>query len=348
MSSTRPDTLGGAITVSDSKSLSLLEIEGLPPGTLVWNEDEGAYFKLTTCARRDIDLDPTDGYAAGVWTFANGDFTDSDEGDTLVVALSAPNGGYNGNYFIVSVDSATEITVSPAPSGTTTAPLAGAITVVDTGPHDGEFAVSVEGGNIFGVVWRLFTAGGGGGDVVADGVTIDGEGTELSPLSSLGPRAWTRVDVVADVQDLDIAWVGATGYSIEIIGVITGGQAADDAVYTVQPNAVATGQVTQAADGQTSTAGAFKTTDLVFAYTPDPGGFAYARVTFVTAVGGRRPMFGQYLYETAGGASQFHASFVGRWSDTSTAITSIRIHGNVAEAIGAGSYFLYRSIPLTP
>jgi hypothetical protein len=47
MGTSRPDTLGGTIAVSDSDALELLVARGLPIGTLVFNQDVGLFFKLT-------------------------------------------------------------------------------------------------------------------------------------------------------------------------------------------------------------------------------------------------------------------------------------------------------------
>lgn len=49
MSITRPQVLGGTIAASDSASISSdLNANGLPIGTLIWNEDVGDVFRLTS------------------------------------------------------------------------------------------------------------------------------------------------------------------------------------------------------------------------------------------------------------------------------------------------------------
>ncbi len=235
MSSTRPTTIGGSITVSDSQSLANLSVAGLPPGTTVWNEDVGAFFKLTTCARRDIVLDPTDFYDTGVFTFANGDFTAADEGQTLVVRFDYPNTGYNANYLIDSVDSATEITVDPAPADASVEPFTGAVTVVDTGPSEADVVVSVQAGAVFGVVWRI--VGVVPDDSITNAMLAEQPAHTVVGNATAGvanPTYLTRTQLTAELNEATNALPGAMPAANRAVLWRTG-TTLTDASATIQP-----------------------------------------------------------------------------------------------------------------
>lgn len=127
---TRPTTIGGIVNVIDSDDLALLNPEGLPVGSQVWNAGVGAYFELTTSARTVIDVDPTDNYDSPTWTLANATFTGK-EGCTLSIVLSTPNAAFSRAYVIDTVGSATECDVVDPPDGATVGDLSGSAVLYD-------------------------------------------------------------------------------------------------------------------------------------------------------------------------------------------------------------------------
>lgn len=112
MSTTRPQTLGGSINVADSDDLAALDIDGLPLGSRVANQDVGAEFALTSYSPDDRSITMTAGdevvASTRIWTFAEGNFFDGNLYANLTIA-DAENDQNNGVHVIEEVISATEV-----------------------------------------------------------------------------------------------------------------------------------------------------------------------------------------------------------------------------------------------
>ncbi len=206
---------------------------------------------------------------------------------------------------------------------------------------------------------RTFARAGGSGDggsgvVFTDGVTIDGLGTPLSPISSLGPRAWTRIDVVANAQDIDIPIVGETAYSVEIHAVGLNNNAAVSK-YTLQPNNLTTNQLYTDIEGlitgapQTSV---FNDATLAIGFAPVAAGASpgvcIMDFRFFMKAGTLRTGKGSWTQLSNAGVVGATAHQTLIWTDTATAITSLRLHSNQVDGWKAGSHVLWRAIPLQP
>lgn len=133
--SIRPNTLGGMISVANSAELATLDVTGLPPGTLVYNMDPSVKkaFRLTTCERRTIDIDPdTDSYdGAGEWVLAGGEFVASDVGCTAIVVAEFPNGALDGVWEIETVTDGETIVTNVVSDHEPVGVFAGTLVVFD-------------------------------------------------------------------------------------------------------------------------------------------------------------------------------------------------------------------------
>lgn len=327
MGATRPTTYGGAISVSNSQSLALLDVTGMPPGTLVWNEDVGAFFKLSVCARRTIELDPTDTYDAGVWTFANGDFTEEDAEDTLVIQFSGLNSGYNGNYFITAVNSATEIEALPAPADASTFPFEGAATVVATGPSVADVTVSVQGGAIFGLVWRVFEVGS---DPTVETVN------QLAALTDF--RSPALEDAATSITVSDLTGNADGDYEVYFHLVI---DAIASGVITLQINGADTNLYSTWSNIAAATlTGARSTTTCELAPSTTQADIVsgWIKIRSKTGFDFRT---GSYQTITATGPTTRTGVFT--YTDSATEITSLSITAG-ADAFGVGSFMMVRKL----
>lgn len=158
------------------------------------------------------------------------------------------------------------------------------------------------------------------------------------------PHGWTRVDVDVNAQDVDITFNGETGYGIEVIGYAPNNNAAGSTL-TVQPNNLSTNQSYQESVAASGTVSGVTGASLVVAFAAASGSTAF-NFTMITKSGAPRFYFGNYTYRNSSNAIVGSSVTAGVWQETATAITSIRIHSDRTDGIKAGSYFLYRAVPL--
>lgn len=224
---------------------------------------------------------------------------------------------------------------------------------VITNPPEGQRALKIDGDGNAVLVEPGGQSAALGGTVVADGVSVDGTGTAEDPIAvvpsyilGLTGAGWTRVDVEANAQNLDITVDGETGYVFEALCYFTC-PAGTGSTYTLQPNAVSTDQeYLEIYGNQADAAAAASAANLTIGFAPATGGKSVARFTFVMKTGTVRLLFGDYINLSALNAMATYDTLGGVWVDTSTAITSLRIHSDQATGIGDGSYILWRTVGL--
>jgi hypothetical protein len=116
---------------------------------------------------------------------------------------------------------------------------------------------------------------------------------------------------------------------------------------TIQPNAGSTNATSQDIEGSSSSAGAFNDTKLVVGYTANAANAnCQFDFRFLGKTGNLRTYTGSYTMISEAGAATLRGSIGGCWNDTSTAITSIRLHSNKSDGFKVGSYVLYRIVPV--
>ncbi len=159
--------------------------------------------------------------------------------------------------------------------------------------------------------------------------------------SGSSSSTWTEVAVSAG-QDVDITVAGDTAYCIEVSGYVINGNTGASTM-SIRPNAVSTDGYYQEIAGQNTTPTAFKTTYMGFAAvgTSLTGHFQF-RMFLKT--GTPRAFFGSYIQMLNATTIDAAGSVNGVWTDTSTAITSLRLHSDRANGWQAGSIIRYRTI----
>jgi hypothetical protein len=161
------------------------------------------------------------------------------------------------------------------------------------------------------------------------------------------PHGWTRVAVTdSDVQDIDITFDGEAGLVFEAMGLFTNNNA-EDATYTIQPNQVSTNQKSQ--DTESTPAGAasgFSSNNLAIGYAKASGGKCSLSFRMATKTGDMRWLHGAYDQISAVPAIVNHGNVGEFWNDTSTAITSLRLHCDKSAGFKVGSYIYWRAMPL--
>lgn len=156
--------------------------------------------------------------------------------------------------------------------------------------------------------------------------------------------AWTRQDVTADSQDIDITFDGENGYMIEVWGYCANSNAGN-ATYSLQPNAVSTNQTYMDA-ASNGVAVAPSTGAILQVGFCSATGKSFFEFKMLTKTGTFRRLVGSYTSVNNANAMTFHDTASALWADSATAITSLRIHSSVANGIGNGSFFLWRALPL--
>jgi hypothetical protein len=191
--------------------------------------------------------------------------------------------------------------------------------------------------------------GGGGGSVVADGVSLDGVGTLADPLAiipgyvtALG--GWTRIDQSITGQNMDIAVTGDTAHVIEVIGYSVNANAGASTV-SVQPQGAATNTKFQGIGSGSSdvTFGEHSTALAQCAFAPGSGAASF-QFRMYLKTGTVRFYHGSYTSISGANAITNHGSLSGIYADTSTAITSVRIGSDRADGMASGSFLLWRAI----
>lgn len=189
----RPTAIGGSIAVADSDELATLSLDGLPVGSIVWNIDVGAPFKLTQMVRTDITLETTDGYDSPTWTLANATFTGF-EGCTLSLVLQAPNVAFSRAYVIDTVGSATEVDVVDPPDGQTTGELFGsAVLYADALVTDSV----VDANGVIGLRWVKASDATGITQLTGDVTAGPGAGSVAATLANIPTTATMAGKVTA-------------------------------------------------------------------------------------------------------------------------------------------------------
>jgi hypothetical protein len=325
MSIARPTVQGGSIAVSDSDQLATLDISGLPVGTVVWNEDVGAPFKLTASDRTAITIDPADGYATGSWTFANATFTGFED-CTLLISLAPPNEAFGAAYNIDTVTSPTEVAVTPSPDGTTTAPLVGGVTLFSDALVTDQ-VVSANG--TIGVRWVVVTTEI---DPVAITASVSSEYDSITAQSIAG-------------QDLSITGLDGDAdgdYEFEGQLLLTGSASGNHV--TMRPNGVATDQVSTFL--YASGVGVASAVDTLL-YMDFPTNTADSVMTVkgtMTSKTGRNRIYTCVGAGRLTDGSGHMTNIIGYWTDTATAITSLVVHSDIASGLKAGSYIRLRKL----
>lgn len=156
--------------------------------------------------------------------------------------------------------------------------------------------------------------------------------------------AWTRIPVTVNAQDQDITFDGESNFSVEVFGYIINAQASASTL-TIQPNALSTNGSYQELFGAAGAPGATSAASMLCGFNAASahGWFSFRMFTKTGTV---RPYDGQYTAMSGALAITSTDVTSGRWNDTSTAITSLRIHSDQANGLGVGSYFVYRFTPL--
>ena len=338
----RPTVNGGTISVSDSDALAALSIDGLPVGTTVWNADVGAFFKLTQSARTAITLDPTDGYDSGTWTFANATFTGF-EGCTLLVSLFGADDVFGGAYTIDTVVGPTEVDVTPAPTGATTAPISGSATLFDDAL---ETDVTVSANGTIGVRW-VFVVAGGVQSVTGAGVDNSDPDNPVMVAADMCTQINAGNDSIttlnSDAQNLDITGLdGNADGDYEFWFSLVAAASASN-VLSFQPENLATNQSGEALGSAGNTPFGADLTIMVFGTNTNAGADAtFLGHGYFTSKTGRARLFQALSNYTTAVIIQFQS--VVTWSDTTTAITKLRFHSSIALGLKAGSYVRLRRL----
>lgn len=191
---------------------------------------------------------------------------------------------------------------------------------------------------------------GAGISAVTTDATLTGDGTSGDPLKvavpfapATVPTGWTEVAITPG-QNVDITLVGNTAYCIEISGYLVNGTASASTV-SIQPNNVSTNQDTQEVAGAGGSSAADQVAALMICYCDASRASAFD-CRFYMKVGIPRILKGSYTYLGAANDLTGNSNYGGLWTDTTTAITSLRIHSDQAAGIAAGSVIRYRIIPL--
>jgi hypothetical protein len=164
----------------------------------------------------------------------------------------------------------------------------------------------------------------------------------VSLYVNIPATGWTRVDVSSNKQDQDFTVDGQSYTIAEFIGYVPNNNAAA-ATLTLQPNAVSTGQSAKEIAFDSAVGGANYAT-LYVGLAP-ASGFMQFNLRVLLKTGTKRYTSGDYTYVASTDVVTGISTTRGQWTDTTTAITSLRFHSDRADGIKAGSVFWYRLTP---
>ncbi len=181
---------------------------------------------------------------------------------------------------------------------------------------------------------------GGGGVESVTGDSVDNT-DPLNPIIT-SPGGWTEVAVTPG-QNVDITVTGETAYCIEVSGYIVNGNTGASTL-SIQPNASAADGFYEEVSGQNTTPLAYKAAYMGFGGCGTSLGVTFQFRMFLKT-GIPRQYFGSYTQMLNGTIIDTAGSVHGVWTDTTTAITSLRLHSDRANGFQAGTVIRYRLLP---
>ena len=160
--------------------------------------------------------------------------------------------------------------------------------------------------------------------------------------------SWTSVPVLTNKQDVDITVDGETAWSIEVYAVAVNNNASVS-TYSVQPNTLTTNQLywdVEGIDGGVPETSVFAAAEMDVGFAGVSGGYCVMKFQFFMKTGTLRSIIGTWSQYTNVPAFAGISSYQTIWTDTTTAITSVRLHSNRTDGWKAGSLVTYRIGPL--
>jgi hypothetical protein len=156
----------------------------------------------------------------------------------------------------------------------------------------------------------------------------------------MGWRGIYSETVASAITSRDIPVDGQAFSAIRITIRVKNGSASAITSLTVQPNAVSTNQASSMVRVSGGTIVDVQTSALDLSNEiagSASSGHGVAIGTLWTRTGFRRGWMCQYFNQDTSGDTMLSSNVGGQWTDTTTAITSIRILSGTASGIGAGS-----------
>lgn len=158
---------------------------------------------------------------------------------------------------------------------------------------------------------------------------------------------WTRQPIASNQADVDIAGLDGDADGVYEVYVYATNAHAGAVNYYVRPNAASTNQQMYGllALGSGDAGAISFTLAALYLGAVTSTGKATMHFTFFAKTGAYRSYTGSYYSESSVAAPENHGTHSGRWSNTADNITSLRIHADQADGLGAGSYILWRKLP---